>query len=193
VQALRSQREELSNQLTSAVSRRNKIADQLRNAPLGGPDRAGLEQRLGVLDKRISQLENDISETGRLLVAAPGPLLSSSHAVPDFIPSPGQVTAISIVGTVFVLAPLSFAVARLVWRRATHPSRTLPPAPDIANRLDRMEQGIEAIAIEVERISEGQRYVTNLLGEQAPRSLGAPARPGMPERPESSGGARAGG
>jgi hypothetical protein len=56
-----------------------------------------------------------------------------------------------------------------------------------------MEQGIEAIAIEVERISEGQRYVTNLLGEQAPRALSAPARSGMPERPEPSGGARAGG
>jgi hypothetical protein len=32
-------------------------------------------------------------------------------------------------------------------------------------RLERMERGIEAIAIEVERISEGQRFVTNLLAE----------------------------
>jgi hypothetical protein len=32
-----------------------------------------------------------------------------------------------------------------------------------------MEQGIEAIAIEVERISEGQRFVTNLIGEKSQR------------------------
>lgn len=37
---------------------------------------------------------------------------------------------------------------------------------DSAARLDRMERGIEAIAIEVERISEGQRFVTKLMSEQ---------------------------
>jgi hypothetical protein len=34
-------------------------------------------------------------------------------------------------------------------------------------RLARVEQAVEAIAIEVERISEGQRYVTKLLSERA--------------------------
>jgi hypothetical protein len=33
--------------------------------------------------------------------------------------------------------------------------------------LARVEQAVEAIAIEVERIGEGQRYVTKLLGERA--------------------------
>jgi len=32
-------------------------------------------------------------------------------------------------------------------------------------KLDRLERGMEAIAIEVERISEGQRFVTNLISE----------------------------
>ena len=32
-------------------------------------------------------------------------------------------------------------------------------------RLQRLEQGMEAIAIEIERISEGQRFVTRLLSE----------------------------
>jgi hypothetical protein len=190
VQQLRAQRSELSDQLTSAVGRRNKISTQLRTAPLGGADRAGLEQQLAVLDKRITQLESDIAETGRLLISAPGPLLNSTQSAP-YLPSPSQLTAISIVGTIFVLAPLSFAVARLVWRRATHPSRTLPPAPDITNRLDRMEQGIEAIAIEIERISEGQRFVTNLIGEQSARALGPGGKGREPDRPEPSEGVHA--
>lgn len=54
------------------------------------------------------------------------------------------------------------------WRR--YKRRGLPPATASASsgspeRLERMERGIEAIAIEVERISEGQRFVTSLLAE----------------------------
>ena len=35
-------------------------------------------------------------------------------------------------------------------------------------RLERVEQSVESIAIEIERISEGQRYVTKLLDERVP-------------------------
>jgi len=34
-----------------------------------------------------------------------------------------------------------------------------------SQRLQRVEQGMEAMAIEIERISEGQRFVTKLLSE----------------------------
>jgi hypothetical protein len=33
------------------------------------------------------------------------------------------------------------------------------------NRLERIEQAVDAIAVEVERISEGQRFTTKLLSE----------------------------
>jgi hypothetical protein len=39
-------------------------------------------------------------------------------------------------------------------------------------RLARVEQAVESIALEIERIGEGQRYVTKLLNEPA-RPLGA--------------------
>jgi hypothetical protein len=38
-------------------------------------------------------------------------------------------------------------------------------------RLERVEAAVEAIAIEVERIGEGQRYVTSLLSERSPQAL----------------------
>ena len=47
----------------------------------------------------------------------------------------------------------------------------LPKVPnDMNDRLTRMEQAIDAIAVEVERISEGQRFTTKLLseGQRAP-------------------------
>jgi len=36
---------------------------------------------------------------------------------------------------------------------------------EVMNRLERIEQAVDAIAVEVERISEGQRFTTKLLSE----------------------------
>jgi hypothetical protein len=52
-------------------------------------------------------------------------------------------------------------------------------APDVTARLERIEQAVDAIAIEVERISEGQRFTTKLLTERASDAsrLTEPRRP----------------
>jgi 3-hydroxymyristoyl/3-hydroxydecanoyl-(acyl carrier protein) dehydratase len=39
-------------------------------------------------------------------------------------------------------------------------------------RFERLEQAVESIAIEMERVSEGQRFVTKLLSERAPEAPG---------------------
>ena len=39
--------------------------------------------------------------------------------------------------------------------------------PSVTARLERMEQAIDSIAVEVERISEGQRFTTKLLSERS--------------------------
>ena len=49
----------------------------------------------------------------------------------------------------------------------------LPRVPnEVTARLERMEQAIDSIAVEVERISEGQRFTTKLLAERAAPSSG---------------------
>lgn len=48
-------------------------------------------------------------------------------------------------------------------------------------RLARLEQAIEAIAVEVERIAEGQRFVTKLLADRSPDRQLRDASP-KPER-----------
>lgn len=67
--------------------------------------------------------------------------------------------------TVIVLAigvPLVRARVRQMERNAL-----LPPSDPMADeRLGRIEQAIDAMAVEVERISEGQRFVTRLLAER---------------------------
>jgi hypothetical protein len=49
-------------------------------------------------------------------------------------------------------------------------------------RLDRLEQAVDAIAIEIERISEGQRFVTRVFAERpAAAPAQAPATPAAKE------------
>lgn len=163
---LRERREELSSQLTSAAGRRRRLAADLRANP-EGPARTGLEGRLAVLDNRLAQLESDIASTGRQLSAAPQGLLAS-EGISLNRDIPENVMRISGVFTFFVLFPLAFAFARRMWKGAGRaPAQVAFPA-ESAQRLERLEQGMEAIAIEIERVAEGQRFVTRLLSEAAP-------------------------
>lgn len=66
--------------------------------------------------------------------------------------------AVSVVGVAF---------AKALTRRAELRARDTDLSPQLEARLDRMEQAMEAIAVEVERIAEGQRFTTKLLSERA--------------------------
>ena len=57
-------------------------------------------------------------------------------------------------------------IARAYARRIESKGNDLP-SRDITARLERMEQSIDSIAVEIERISEGQRFTTKLLAERA--------------------------
>ena len=181
VQALRDRRSELSSQLSSATGRRAEIAAQLEDA--SGPARKGLEDRLAVLDKRIVQLETDIAETGRLLTSSQY-TAGTSAAGRAMGMSPGQTTAIGIVFTLFVLAPIAMAYARSIWKRTTaRAGAAFPDAAEAVRRLAGLEQAVDAIAVEIERISEGQRYVTKIFSESnGVPALGAGERPAEPIR-----------
>ena len=63
-------------------------------------------------------------------------------------------------------------IARAYARRIESAPASHGLAPELSARLDRMEQAIDAIAVEVERVSEGQRFTTKLLAERAPATVG---------------------
>ncbi len=191
VDALKSKRSELSRQIESAQGRRDEAVTDLRSSPSGAA-RAGIEQRLIVLDERIVQLEQDIAANGRQLAAAPGALVAGTEreasTAQRYGPfSSGQLTGMSIVSIVFIWGPLAWAAARMMLRRAAVP-RPTPQLLESTARLERMEQAVDSIAIEIERISEGQRFVTQLMAKRAePAALGvgqAPAEPIVAAQPE---------
>jgi hypothetical protein len=77
---------------------------------------------------------------------------------------PLGVVAIVIVAVIAVTT----SGALKMW--LSRPSRSALPQPDlneIRDGLGQLQQAVDAIAIEVERLSEGQRFTTRLLSEHA--------------------------
>jgi len=67
-----------------------------------------------------------------------------------------------MAGVTAIGVPIAKAYARRLDREPRQPA--IPP--ELVTRLERMEQSLDSIAIEVERISEGQRFTTKLLAER---------------------------
>ena len=184
IDALQARREELSTQLTSVDGRRSKLMSQMKQT--GDPTAVkGLQDRLALLDSRQLQLESDLQQVGQQLSSASAGLLAtSSSGAPVFAGlGAGQTLALSIVFTIFVLGPLAIGFARTMFRRSARPGP--PPAifAETAQRLERVEAAVDTIALEIARISEGQRFVTKLLSENQPApKLGAGQRSAEPVR-----------
>ena len=78
---------------------------------------------------------------------------------------PGELIPIVLfvmMGVTAIGWPIARAIARRMDREAIPPKIPL----ELQGRLERMEMAIDSIAVEVERISEGQRFTTKLLSER---------------------------
>jgi hypothetical protein len=76
-----------------------------------------------------------------------------------------------IIPVVFGLPSIVILVKMWIGHRermAARNSLPLDVAQEIVARLERLEQGLDALAVETERIGEGQRFTTRLLSERTP-------------------------
>jgi hypothetical protein len=105
-----------------------------------------------------------IREALSLVPPPPPPPPFQAPGPPDSIVA---IVIIAILASTAVLFPIARAFGRRIDRKATVPTQ----APEMAGRLERIEQAVDAIAIEVERISEGQRFTTKILGDRAAEPL----------------------
>lgn len=82
------------------------------------------------------------------------------------------IVALVCVAVTAIGYPMAKAYARRLEREPREP--VVPP--ELQSRLERMEQALDSIAIEVERISEGQRFTTKLLAERSKTEENLPER-----------------
>ena len=174
-EGFKAQRNELNNQLEQLQNTRQGINNELEGMPSSAPQRPGLEARLKDVDGRISAVDQ--------MLAGNAAQIAQAAAIPGAVVEPPQIINQGppedayVLGGLFmliVLLPLSIAIARRIWRRSSAVVTSFPR--EIAERLGRMEQAVEATAVEVERIGEGQRFLTRLLTEgEGARAIGAGA------------------
>jgi len=174
-EGFKAQRNELNNQLEQLQNTRQGINNELEGMPSSAPQRPGLEARLKDVDGRISAVDQ--------MLAGNAAQIAQAAAIPGAVVEPPQIINQGppedayVLGGLFmliVLLPLSIAIARRIWRRSSAVVTSIPR--EIAERLGRMEQAVEATAVEVERIGEGQRFLTRLFTEgEAARVIGAGA------------------
>jgi FtsZ-binding cell division protein ZapB len=179
VKAIHIRLEQLKDELQNAASRRSTVMGNMDDAP----ERAlpGLEQRLNALDNRILGLEAEITRNNALLTQAPAeaivgaapqgpdPAVIVERLTNDIIP------IVAIIST-FVFAPIAFSIARFFWRRGSPAARVAAPDHATQQKLEHLQQAVDTIAIEIERISEGQRFVTRVLSDRTGASANPNAR-----------------
>ena len=83
------------------------------------------------------------------------------------------IIAVASIPIMAIGIPIARAYAARLNRAPVTPAIPL----EVQARLERMEQAIDSIAVEVERISEGQRFTTKLLAERT----APPATPALPD------------
>jgi hypothetical protein len=161
-EAARLQQSTLRAQLDQLQSERRQLHSQLQTAR-NAADSKGLEAQITALDASIADVRKQVTASDALVAnraGIPG-VEVQQRASNDDIP-PGAMVISGLGMAMVVLLPFSIAMARRIWMRSAASATPALPA-DVTNHLARLERGIESVAIEVERIGEGQRFVTQLL------------------------------
>jgi hypothetical protein len=136
-------------------------------------DRAGVEARIKELDGRISAADQQLAKADAAVAQAaalPGATVEPPR--PPRNGPPEELLALPIIFTFAVCMPIAIAYARRIWKRG---ATVVAPIPkEVTDRLEAMGQAVDSIAVEVERIGEGQRFLTRVMSEKG-RNLGAGA------------------
>lgn len=174
---LREKREVLWNVKSRLENEREELVEQMRQGPTSDADRAGLEQRLTTVDQQIVKVSIDIAEADAAVAAGaavPGALREEPRADPWASGPPVELVVTGMVLSAILLLPIAIAWARRFWRRAS----VISAVPqELTDRVGNIERNLETVALEIERIGEGQRFVTQLMAERAQPQREALAAP----------------
>jgi hypothetical protein len=190
LEALIRNREVLADQLEKVTEQRGELAQQRLNAEARANSSTDpsldrrlvreYEQQIGELGTTSTQLRRQIAQADEQIARAVAqgvgggsaggePVTTNVISVPtqDFSGREALLrdryeSMMIAEGAALVL--ICVAVGRILWRRAQRRASTLfASAADVTG----MKLAIDTIAVEVERISENQRYATKLLQERA--------------------------
>jgi hypothetical protein len=195
---------ELTTQRAALEARAATLGPSGERARLGGQMR-DIDRDISVMRSSLRQVNARITEqmVGEARAVTPSPSVpapiasppptpfaappptptTSSSAPPGLLPPPPlnpDTARIGLLVALVILAPLSIALAIRILRRGG-PKVTHADWIEHSARLERIERAVDTIAIEVERVSESQRFIAKTVAEE-PKTLGtARAKPSSVE------------
>ncbi len=113
--------------------------------------------------------------SGRIVIERDGNTIILDNPTAEQLEQAGVTAAQSAPQdweTVATVSSVMWSLVAVVWlvlrhRRRRAPAVTTQQSDEMAARMARIENAIESVAVEVERISEGQRFTTRLLSDGA--------------------------
>jgi len=147
---------------------------------VSGANRAGLEARIAQVDLHIAEADKQLAAADLQVARAAG-VPGVVQETPRLNEGGPQPELLVMSGIFVLLLPLSIAMAIRWLRRGRNAVAAIPK--DMMERLSRLDQSMDSIAVEVERIGEGQRFLTRLFSDQsAARALSAGAFDGVKQK-----------
>lgn len=159
----------LSNQRRELTSTLDNPSLSKASRELAVRELAEVEQQLAASKRALAAIDAQISQTsGQPVAIAPVPPMEHVTTHVQEIPVPvyfgsRQMALASSIGILSILVML----AMLLWVRRTARAalrEVVALRTQSSTQLNTMTEGIEAIALEVERIGEGQRYLSKAIG-----------------------------
>jgi hypothetical protein len=176
---LRAQVQLLTGQMAGLNAERSGLMAQLRAGPVG--DRAATISELDRVNHQFAIATGQLANAKAQLALRES--VQGTQNPGMRVPRPMDPDVLAGLAFAFIFAvmmPIAIAYSRRIWRgKPTPPAPRFDPTVDA--RLEHLEQAVDAIAIEIERVSEGQRFVTKVLTERMP--VAKPATAALEESP----------
>ncbi len=179
LEALRAQSRQLRLR-TSDLQAREQQLRELRMQTPAGPEREKVDRQwlnarhdvtaasldLEGVNDRMTELQRQREEAR--IEARNRTTSVAVRPAPSPEPPPVEVRGFANVGMAMAILFVAPLVLILVYRLLARGGVRDPQSIEASPRFQRMEQTIESIAMEVERIAEGQRFTTAILAERHP-------------------------
>lgn len=157
----------LGEQLDRMLNRRENLLEKMQDPSTSAAERAAIEPHLAAVNARIIDLEAQIQRADMewaTAAAVPG------AAQPDRVRNDGPPEEMLILGVIFTGIAMCLVAGAWARRLVKGTGKVVAQIPTaFEQRFTRLEQSLDAVAIEVERISEGQRFLTRVFADPAQR------------------------
>jgi hypothetical protein len=186
VATLRLQVRELRIQLTGLQAQWDGLRGQLDAMLRTNPARPAVQQAWADVGVQMASIKGEIAYREARIALAEGRLVGTTPPPPPgFLRRPIDPNVVFPMGMAMLVAlglPVSIAWAKRILRGKPQPA---PLSVDHTMRLENIERAIDTVAIEVERVSESQRFLTRILVERPDRASD-PESAAAPEAPSSA-------